>query len=91
MIMTVISSQFTLAEYKQEVVPVLTGPIKAMRTWAFIFSFLSIGLTTRFRDLASVGKKPFWAFSAGVVVNVTLGFILSTIVFAHYWQTLSSH
>ncbi len=91
MIMTVISSQFTLAEYKHEVVPVLTGPIKAMRTWAFIFSFLSIGLTTRFRDLASVGKKPFWAFSAGVVVNVTLGFILSTIVFAHYWQTLSSH
>ena len=88
-IMTVISSHFSLEQYKHEVFPVLTGPIKAMRTWAFIFCFLSIGLTTRFRELAHVGAKPFWAFSAGVVVNVTLGFILSTMVFAHYWETLS--
>ncbi|HEC91050.1 MAG TPA: putative sulfate exporter family transporter, partial [Alphaproteobacteria bacterium] len=89
LIMTAISSQFSLAEYKKDVVPVLTGPIKAMRTWAFIFSFLSIGLTTRFRELASVGAKPFWAFSAGVVVNVTLGFVLSAVVFAKYWSALS--
>ena len=89
-IMTLVSSSYSLAEYKSEVVPVLTGPIKAMRTWAFIFSFLSIGLTTRFRELASVGAKPFWAFSAGVVVNVALGFVLSAVVFAKYWSALSS-
>ena len=66
----------------------MVGPIKALRTWAFIFCFFSIGLTTRFRELASVGAKPFWAFTSGVVVNVILGFILSTMVFASYWQNL---
>jgi len=64
-------------------------PIKALRTWAFIFCFFSIGLTTRFRELARTGTKPFFAFTAGVAVNVTLGFVLSSIVFAHYWTHLS--
>jgi uncharacterized membrane protein YadS len=88
-IMALIARGYTLDQYKHEVFPVLTGPIKAMRTWAFIFCFFSIGLTTRFRELAHAGAKPFWAFTSGVVVNVVLGFILSTIVFAGYWQTLS--
>lgn len=88
-IMTLIAHGYTLDQYKHQVFPVLTGPIKAMRTWAFIFCFFSIGLTTRFRELAHAGAKPFWAFSSDVVVNVVLGFVLSTIVFAGYWQTLS--
>jgi uncharacterized membrane protein YadS len=69
--------------------PTLVGPIKDLRTWAFIFCFFSIGLTTRFRDLAKAGRKPFAAFSAGVAVNVVLGFILSAIVFASHWANLS--
>ena len=52
-------------------------------------SFLSIGLTTRFRDLASMGKKPFLAFSAGALVNVIVGFVLSAIVFAAHWEHLA--
>jgi uncharacterized membrane protein YadS len=60
-----------------------------LRTWAFIFCFLSIGLTTRFRQLAHAGTKPFAAFSAGVVVNVILGFVLSVFVFAAHWQNLA--
>ncbi len=88
-IITIISSGYSFADYNKVVKPELVGPIKALRTWAFIFCFFSIGLTTRFRELSSTGSKPVIAFSTGVVVNVLLGFILSTIVFAGYWETLS--
>jgi hypothetical protein len=46
-------------------------------------------LTTRFRELAQAGTKPFLAFSSGVVVNVVLGFVLSAIVFAAHWEHLT--
>ncbi len=88
-IITLISSGYTFAEYNKIVKPELVGPVKALRTWAFIFCFFSIGLTTRFRELSSTGSKPVTAFSVGVLVNVLLGFLLSTIVFAGYWQNLS--
>jgi uncharacterized membrane protein YadS len=88
-LMTVIASQYSFADYNAVVKPMLVGPIKALRTWAFIFCFFSIGLTTRFRELASTGAKPFWAFTTGVAVNVTLGFLLSAAVFATYWIHLS--
>ncbi|MEJ9210853.1 YeiH family protein [Bacillus smithii] len=68
----------------------IIAPIKELRTWAFTFCFLSIGLTTRFKELTSVGWKPLAAFSAGVVVNVFLGYILSIHVFGSYWANLSS-
>lgn len=87
-IMTIIASNYTFADYNKIVKPDLVGPIKDLRTWAFIFCFFSIGLTTRFRELSHAGSKPFWAFTSGVVVNVILGFVLSTIVFASYWQSL---
>jgi uncharacterized membrane protein YadS len=87
-IMTIIASNYSFADYNSTVKPELVTPIKDLRTWAFIFCFFSIGLTTRFRELAHAGAKPFWAFTSGVVVNVVLGFILSTIVFASYWQSL---
>ncbi len=32
--------------------------------------------------------KPFWAFTIGIMVNVPLGFILSTYVFAEYWKAI---
>lgn len=64
------------------------GPIKAFRSWAFVFCFLCIGLSTRFKDLLIFGMKPFWAFTIGVVVNVPLGYVLSTIVFSNYWQAI---
>jgi len=88
-IMTIIASQYSVADYNKIVKPMLVGPILALRTWAFIFCFFSIGLTTRFRELAATGTKPFWAFTTGVVVNVILGFILSTMVFATHWSTLT--
>lgn len=63
----------------------LIGPIKTLRTWTFIFTFLCIGFTTRFKELAKFGWPPLLAFSAGVIVNVPLGFILSNYVFVKYW------
>jgi uncharacterized integral membrane protein (TIGR00698 family) len=81
----------TLADYNKIVKPALITPITSLRTWAFTFSFLCIGLTTRFRELANAGSKPFIAFTAGVIVNVILGYILSVVVFGHYWSGVVTH
>jgi uncharacterized membrane protein YadS len=80
---------FSLADYTKLVKPGLVAPITALRTWTFTFSFLSIGLTTRLRDFAPAGGKPFWAFGAGVLVNIALGYVLSVWIFGHYWGTLA--
>jgi uncharacterized membrane protein YadS len=87
-IVTWVSQGHSYADYKQTVVPGLVAPLQALRTWAFTFAFLSIGLTTRLREFFSVGARPFYAFTAGVVVNVVLGFILSTQVFVDFWTRL---
>ena len=87
-LVTLIAAGYSFDEYKKVVEPNLVAPIKDLRTWAFIFCFLSIGLTTRFRELVGVGARPFFGFSAGVVVNVILGFLLSAVVFASYWTSL---
>jgi hypothetical protein len=39
--------------------------------------------------LASAGKKPFLAFSAGAIVNVIVGLLLSAVVFASHWEHLT--
>jgi uncharacterized membrane protein YadS len=87
-IITIATASYSLADYNRVAVAGLVGPIKDLRTWAFIFCFFSIGLTTRFRDLAAAGRKPFAAFTAGVGVNLSLGFVLSIYVFGAYWATL---
>jgi uncharacterized membrane protein YadS len=86
--MTLVTRGFDYAVYKKEVLPALVGPLQAFRTWAFTFAFLSIGLSTRIREFASIGARPFYAFSIGVVVNVILGFVLSTQVFGGFWNRL---
>jgi uncharacterized integral membrane protein (TIGR00698 family) len=87
-VVTLVSQGYDYAAYKKEVVPALVGPLQAFRTWAFTFAFLSIGLTTRLREFVSIGARPFYAFSIGVVVNVILGFVLSTQVFNEFWTRL---
>jgi uncharacterized membrane protein YadS len=79
----------SFADYNKVVRPGLVLPVTTLRTWAFTFSFLSIGLTTRLRDFAPSGGRPFLAFSAGVAVNVVLGFVLSVLVFGDYWAALA--
>lgn len=68
--------------------PRAIGPIKKLREWAFVLCFLSIGLSTRFRELATFGLRPFWAFTIGVAVNVPLGYVLTTRVFSSFWRAL---
>jgi len=63
----------------------LIAPIKRLRTWTFVFTFLCIGLTTRFRELTKFGWQPFWAFTVGVLVNVPFGFFLSSVAFRDFW------
>jgi uncharacterized integral membrane protein (TIGR00698 family) len=87
-VITLVSKGYDYADYKKDVVPALVAPLQALRTWAFTFAFLSIGLTTRFREFVSVGARPFYAFSIGVAVNVALGFVLSTQVFSEFWTRL---
>jgi uncharacterized membrane protein YadS len=87
-IVTLIAQSAGHAAFGKSVTPALVAPIKNLRSWAFAFGFLSIGLTTRLRDLVGVGGRPFAAFSAGVAVNVVLGFALSVGVFGAYWAGL---
>ncbi len=77
-------SDWNAAELGSKVI----GPIKSLRSWAFVLCFLCIGLSTRFRELATFGLKPFWAFTVGVLVNVPLGYLLTTVVFSSYWRGL---
>ncbi|WP_448203774.1 YeiH family protein [Azospirillum sp. sgz302134] len=88
-LITLVASGYSMGDYNKSVAPVLAGPIKDLRTWTFIFCFLSIGLTTRFRELAHAGRKPMTAFTIGVVINVVLGFVLSAVVFASHWENLA--
>ncbi len=83
-----VASTYSAADFKRVLEPELIAPLKNLRVWAFTFCFLCIGLSTRWRDLAAIGRKPFLAFTAGVVVNVLLGYFLSVVVFGKYWSTL---
>ena len=87
-IITLAAKGLSYDAYKKTLTPELVAPLQGLRTWAFTFCFLSIGLTTRLRDLATAGARPFYAFTAGVVVNVIIGYILSTVVFVEFWQKL---
>jgi len=87
-IMSIAAANYTADEFDKLLKPLLISPIKVLRTWTFIFTFLCIGLTTRFKELSKFGLPPFWAFTMGVAVNVVLGFLLSTIIFAGYWSAI---
>jgi uncharacterized integral membrane protein (TIGR00698 family) len=78
----------TPAAHTTALQPDLIAPIKTLRTWTFVFTFLCIGLTTRFRDLAKFGMPPFWAFTIGVAINVPLGYFLSTVLFRDFWTAV---
>ena len=87
-LITWIASAYSLADYRKVVTPDLVAPITALRTWAFTFCFLSIGLTTRLGSLSKTGWKPFVAFTAGVVINIIIGYVMSVHVFAGYWDSV---
>ncbi|EGO65203.1 YeiH family protein, partial [Acetonema longum] len=72
----------TAGTYSKDVL----GVVKNLRGWTFTWTFLSIGFTTRFRELTNFGWKPLAAFAIGVLINVPLGYWLSNVVFVDYWM-----
>lgn len=76
-------------EFNATLKPVLVAPMEGLRTWLFTFSFLSIGLTARIRGFGAVTGNALAAFSAGVVVNLVLGFLFSAWIFRSHWQNLA--
>ncbi len=73
-IVTFVTSGLSASDFKNLAQPDLIKPIGSLRGWTFLFCFLSIGLTTRFRELKAAGLLPFLAFTIGVAVNVAAGY-----------------
>ncbi|MBF0357344.1 MAG: putative sulfate exporter family transporter [Magnetococcales bacterium] len=88
LLVTILTSTVSPEQFENTVKPNLLAPIGAFRGWAFIFCFLSIGLTTRLRELQSVTIQSFAAFSIGVAINVFAGYWLSVHVFGDYWSQM---
>ena len=59
----------------------ITGVLNVFRTWLFTVAFLCIGLNTRLADVRAMGARPIIAFTAVVLVNLLLGFVLSHLFF----------
>lgn len=85
---TLASRGLSFTDFDNTVRPAFITPLTNLRGWVFNFSFLSIGLTTRWRGFAPASGTAFIAFATGVLVNVVLGFVLSALVFQSYWANL---
>jgi len=61
----------------------LKGPIKMMQSWCFCLGFVSIGLETEIRRLASAmgSVKPIILYICGQTLNITLTFVMAYLAF----------
>ena len=83
------SAIFTLlastgSEARQEgIAAMLSGPVKMMRSWCFCLAFVSIGLETDIRKLASVmgSVKPIILYLCGQALNLLLTFTMAYLAF----------
>ena len=92
LVVTWIVRSYALADYNKLVKPALIAPITALRTWAFTFSFLSIGLTTRLKEFAAAGARPALAFLRRSGGECDFGLsVLSVLVFGKYWAAVATH
>lgn len=71
-----------LSEYEKQVL----GCFKNLKNWFFTLAFLSIGFSVRFKDILSVGFKPFLAFFFGALINLIVGFVLCVFFFDEFWS-----
>ncbi len=60
--------------------------LQKLKNWFFTLAFLSIGFSVRFKDILSVGFKPFLAFFFGALINLIVGFVLCVFVFDEFWS-----
>jgi len=66
----------------------MLDPLTGLRTWAFTLCFLSIGLNTRIRQFFEIDRRVLGVFSIGVLLNLVLGYLLSTQIFGAAWAAL---
>jgi uncharacterized membrane protein YadS len=61
----------------------LKGPVKMMQSWCFCLGFVSIGLETEIRRLASAmgSIKPIILYICGQALNLTLTFVMAYLAF----------
>ena len=81
-IFTLLASTGT--EARQEgIAAMLSGPVKMMRSWCFCLAFVSIGLETDIRKLASVmgSAKPVVLYLCGQAFNLLLTFTMAYLAF----------
>ena len=57
-LVTWVARSYSLADYNKLVAPVLVAPIKDLRTSAFVFCFLSIGLARVSHGSRRLGASP---------------------------------
>ena len=89
LVMTIVVGSVDTYTYLHVMKPNLVGPIKTMRTWTFIFTFFSIGMTTRFREFVKFGSRPWVTFFLAAIIVIILGFIFSHFIFGEIaWQRL---
>jgi uncharacterized membrane protein YadS len=68
------------------VVTATKGMLGSLRTWWFALAFTSIGLETRFKDLAGLGGgRPALAFLIGQGFNVFWTLLLAYLIFGGYF------
>ncbi len=62
---------------------VIRGFTKDLRGWMFCLAFVSIGLSTNFRELSKHfgGGKPFWLYIFGQTFNLLLTLLIARIAF----------
>ncbi len=68
-------------QYGKDFSPAVTANLNTIRTWLFTLAFLCIGCNTRIQDVRSMGSKPIIAFTAVVVVNFIVGFLMAILLF----------
>ena len=81
-IFTLLASTGT--EARQEgITAMLSGPVKMMRSWCFCLAFISIGLETDIRKLASImgSAKPVVLYLCGQAFNLLLTFTMAYLAF----------
>jgi uncharacterized integral membrane protein (TIGR00698 family) len=55
-----------------------------LRTWFFILAFVCIGLEFRPTSLREAGARPVAVFAVATLVNLSLAFVLASILFANF-------
>ena len=69
--------------HQEGVKAMLSGPVKMMRSWCFCLAFVSIGLETDIRKLATVmgSAKPVVLYLCGQALNLLLTFSMAYLAF----------